>query len=49
MGLFDRFKKKAEKEIDEISCDKCGKTLKAYKNSKDKHLCDECYLKILNK
>ncbi len=49
MGLFDRFKKKVEEEIDELSCDKCGSTLKDYKNSKNKKICDECYSKIFNK
>ena len=49
MGFFKRFGKKINEEIDEITCDKCGKTLKDYKNNKDKHLCSECYSKILNK
>ena len=49
MGLFKMFRKKVNEEIDEITCEKCGKTLKDYKNSKDRHLCNECYSKILNK
>ncbi len=38
-----------EEEIDELHCDKCGKTLKNYKNSEYRRLCDECYSNILNK
>ena len=49
MGLFKKIKDEVNEEIDEITCDKCGMTLKDYKNSKDKHLCSECYSKILNK
>ena len=49
MGLFKMFKKKVNEEIAEITCDKCGKTLKDYKNSKDRHICNECYSKILDK
>jgi len=49
MGFFKMFGKKVSEEIDEISCDKCGSTLNDYKNSKDRHLCSECYSKILNK
>ena len=48
MGLFKKFEDKINEEIDEITCDKCGKTLKSYKNSKDRNLCDECYSKLLN-
>jgi len=48
MGLFKKVEEKISGEIDEITCDKCGKTLKNYKNSKDKHLCDECYSKIFD-
>jgi len=48
MGFFKRFGKKKKEEKDEIACDSCGKTLKDYENSKDKHLCNECYSKILN-
>jgi len=46
MGLFDRFKKHVEEEIEEITCDSCGHTLKSYKNSKDKHVCEVCFSKI---
>ncbi len=49
MGLFKRFRKKVNEEIDEITCKKCGNTLKDYKNSKDRDLCDECYSKMFNK
>jgi len=46
MGLFDRFKKKVEEELEESTCDFCGHTLKSYKNSKHKKLCEECFSKI---
>ena len=46
MKLFDRFKSKVEEEIEEITCDVCGSTLKDYKNSKHKKLCKECFSKI---
>jgi protein-arginine kinase activator protein McsA len=49
MGLFKKFEDKVNEEIDEITCDKCGKTLKNHKNNKDKHLCSECYSKIFDK
>jgi len=49
MGLFKKVEGKINEEIDEITCDKCGATLKNYTNSKDKHLCNECYSKIFNK
>lgn len=49
MGVFKKIEEKINEEIDEITCDKCGKTLKNYINSKDKHLCNDCYSKILNK
>jgi len=49
MGFFKIFGKKVNEEIDEITCDKCGNTLKDYKNCKDRQLCNECYLKIFNK
>jgi len=46
-GLLKNFWKKFPKKLDDIACDACGKTLKDIKNSKDKHLCNECYSKIL--
>ena len=46
MKLFDRFKNKIEEETEEITCDVCGKTLKSYKNSKHKKVCNECFSKI---
>jgi len=46
MKLFDRFKSKVEEEIEEITCDICRHTLKDYKNSKNKKVCEECYSKI---
>ena len=49
MGLFKKVEDKINEEIDEITCDKCGATLKNYTNSKDKHLSNECYSKIFNK
>ena len=49
MGIFKKVEDKIHEEIDEISCDKCGKTLENYKKYKNKHLCSECYLKILEK
>lgn len=49
MGLFKKIEDKVNEELDEITCDKCGKTLKDHTNSKDKHLCSECYSKIFDK
>ena len=46
MKLFDRFKYKVEEEIEEIKCDVCGSTLKDYKNSKNKKVCEKCFSKI---
>ena len=46
MKLFDRFKSKVNEEIEEITCDVCGSTLKSYKNSKNKKVCEECFSKI---
>ena len=36
-------KKKVEEELGEITCDVCGHTLKSYKNSKHKKVCEECF------
>ena len=49
MGIFKKIEEKINEEIDEITCDKCGKTLKNYTNSKDRHLCNGYYSKIFNK
>ena len=49
MRIFKKVGKKINEEIDELTCDKCGKTLKNYKTSKDKHLCEECYSNIFEK
>ena len=46
MKIFNRFKSKVEEEIEEITCDVCGNTLKDYKNSKNKKVCEECFSKI---
>jgi len=46
MGLFDRYKKKVKEEMEELTCNVCGSTLKNYKNSKNMKVCEECFSKI---
>ena len=46
MGLVNRYKKKFKKELEGITCNVCGHTLKDYKNSKNKKVCEECFSKI---
>ncbi len=46
MSIFGRFKKKVEEDIDELTCDVCGNTLKDYKKNKNNKVCQECYEKI---
>ena len=43
MCLLRKNERKINEQIDEITFDTCGKTLKDYTNSKDKKLCNECY------
>jgi len=46
MGLF----RKTKNNIDKMNnkCEVCGKTFKNIISHKNKHVCEECYLKILN-
>ena len=46
MTIFGKFKKKVEEDIEEMTCDICGNTLKDYKINKNKKVCQECYEKI---
>jgi protein-arginine kinase activator protein McsA len=46
MGLFDKYKKKVKEELEEVKCNVCGHTLKDYKDSKNKKVCEECFSKI---
>jgi len=46
MWLFRKPKNNVEK-TDEM-CEVCGKTLKNIIDHKNKHVCEECYLKILH-
>ena len=46
MVLFRKTKNNIEKMNNK--CEVCGKTFKNIINHKNKHVCEECYLKILN-
>jgi len=46
MGLFRKTKKNMEKTNEK--CELCGKAFKNIINQRYKHVCEECYLKILN-
>jgi len=48
MSWFKKFEKKVNEEMDEFTCDKCGKTLKDHTDNIDKHICSKCYSKIFD-